>query len=162
LAFNGLLGGHIPFDLVPEITPQRLSRYKTIVLPNVECLSDDEVKVLLEYVQSGGGLVLTDQTGVFDGWRRRRPQQALLNVLIEFTDLAKFNTAKSREVKGVHGKGRFVYLPRIEPQRPFDPQKFAIDSIAFRNTSEHYPHAWDHAGFAITKEHWTLPKNQKQ
>jgi hypothetical protein len=162
LAFNGLLGGHVPFDLVPEITPQRLRRYTTIVLPNAECLSDDEIKVLLEYVQSGGGLVLTDQTGVFDGWRRRRPQQALLNVLIDPADFAKFNTAKSREVKGVYGKGRFVYLPRIEPQRPFDAQKFAIDSIAFRNSSEHYPHAWDHAGFAITKEHWTLPKNQKQ
>jgi hypothetical protein len=154
LAFNALLAGQIPFELVPEITPERLKRNSVAILPNAECLSDDEVKILLDYVQAGGGLVLTERSGAFDGWRRRRPEQALLNAFD-----AKQST---RETKGTFGSGRFFYLPAIEPRHPFDHKAFTLESIANRNSSEHYPHAWDHPGFAITKEHWTLPKNQKR
>src|SRR5581483_6152253 len=60
------------------------------------------------------------------------------------------------------GGGRFVCIEQLQPVRPFDAKAFALESIANRNASEYYPHAWDHAGYAITKEHWTLPRNQKE
>ena len=140
LAINGLLGGQIPFDLVPEITPEWLGKYSVVVLPDVECLSDREAAAIGEYVRDGGAVVFTKRTGIFDQWRRSRKEPALSN--------------------GKLGKGRLVCFDFLQPMRPFDAKAFALESIANRNASEFYPHAWDHAGYAITKEHWTLPRNQ--
>jgi hypothetical protein len=151
LAMNGLLAGQVPFDLVPELSPSRLSAYAALVLPEIECLSDAEAAELLRYIRNGGALVFTQRTGMFDEWRRRRSDSALSELLKSAT-----------KGRGKFGRGRFVCIEQLEPVRPFDAKAFALESIANRNASEYYPHAWDHAGYAITKEHWTLPRNQKE
>jgi hypothetical protein len=51
---------------------ETLSRYRAVVLPNVVCLSDEEAVALRMYVERGGALVATYETGCYaaDGARR--------------------------------------------------------------------------------------------
>ncbi|MHC4402630.1 MAG: hypothetical protein ACYTG0_23460 [Planctomycetota bacterium] len=67
--------GHIPYDAVilrhPEIqadrvTLEQLRKYRLIILPALECLSDSQIELLTEYVTSGGTLGLIGSNGVRD------------------------------------------------------------------------------------------------
>ena len=55
--------------------------------------------------EEGGGLVLTEQTGQRDPWRRQRQR----NVFPQIAQLAEAQAPLHQEC----GKGRLVYLPKI-------------------------------------------------
>lgn len=151
LAFGSLLAGHVPFDLVCKPTTQSLARHAVIVLPNVECLSDAEAQVFIDYVAAGGGLVITDSTGQFDQWRRRRDGNAfaeMLSLAKSYDKLfgpAALPAGKPKTVepsiKGTFGLGRFVYINRLSPVEKF------------RDT----PDQWE-----IHTHYWHLPRNFQQ
>ena len=63
--FAALLEAHVPFDVLADahLTPERLARYRAVVLPSAACLGDETVAALVEYVRGGGGLLLTGWTG---------------------------------------------------------------------------------------------------
>ena len=72
---RALFEGHVPFDVVllrhPEIRPDtvtldELRRYKLIILPALECLSDQQVALLTRYTQGGGTLGLLGHSGIRD------------------------------------------------------------------------------------------------
>jgi hypothetical protein len=117
------------------------------MLPNSECLSDEQTSHIRRYVDQGGGLVVTEQTGLYDEWRRVR-LKAGLSGLVEGQ---KGGTAYQESVKSQAdhpgaatrnkaGAGRVVYLPAME----FD---------GAMPTPESY--------FAITNVFWKRPKNWK-
>lgn len=65
--------GHLPYDVVifnhPEIhadhaTLAELQRYRLLVLPSLECLSEAKVALLTGYVQGGGTIGLIGDNGV--------------------------------------------------------------------------------------------------
>jgi len=67
--------GHIPYDAVilrhPEIQADRvtldqLRKYRLLILPALECLSDSQIDLITEYVKSGGTLGLIGKNGVRD------------------------------------------------------------------------------------------------
>ena len=67
--------GHIPYDAVilrhPEIQADRvtldqLRKYRLIILPALECLSDSQAELLTQYVRSGGTLGLIGENAVRD------------------------------------------------------------------------------------------------
>ncbi len=67
--------GHIPFDVVilrhPEIhadtvTVEELLRYKLLILPALECLSDAQIALISQYVEAGGTLGLLGNCGIRD------------------------------------------------------------------------------------------------
>lgn len=83
--------GHVPLDVVifnhPEIHADHtalddLRRYRLVILPALECLSDSQIEMLTRYVQSGGtlGLIgpcgarnednLPRQNSPVDAWRK--------------------------------------------------------------------------------------------
>jgi glycosyl hydrolase family 42 (putative beta-galactosidase) len=77
--------GHIPLDVVifnhPEIHADRatlddLRRYKLILLPALECLSDGQIDLLTRYVRAGGTLGLIGSSGVRDEHNIPRSQAA--------------------------------------------------------------------------------------
>jgi hypothetical protein len=125
------------------------------VLADVECLSEEEAKDLTGYVESGGGLVLTERTSLYDTWRRRRRAPALEPLLagakgyenLRFGGEAgeNINVAQSEGaglvLRGTFGEGRFAYLSRLEPVKPFG-YRLEDDSI--------------------NPSHWHLPKNYDQ
>lgn len=64
--------GHVPYDVVifnhPEIQRDHwqldaLKRYKVLVLPALECLSDPQIATLTAYLQQGGTLAVTGACG---------------------------------------------------------------------------------------------------
>ncbi len=55
---------HILFDfLFEKHLPSRAARYRVLILPDVQRLSDAEVDALRSHVECGGGLVLTGECG---------------------------------------------------------------------------------------------------
>ncbi|MBE0601166.1 MAG: beta-galactosidase trimerization domain-containing protein, partial [Firmicutes bacterium] len=61
-----LLETGTPFDVLTEITGNKLDRYDVLILPNVACMSREELQAVRSFVQNGGGLVCTNQTSMFD------------------------------------------------------------------------------------------------
>lgn len=69
----------IPFDFVHEedLNEKRLAQYSVLILPNVALLSDEQVKALGAYVERGGSLLATFETGLYDETGKPRPDFAL-------------------------------------------------------------------------------------
>jgi hypothetical protein len=63
-----LIENHIPHDfiLAEQITAQKLKEYYLVLLPNVQCMSDQEVRLIREYVNQGGKVVATYATSLLD------------------------------------------------------------------------------------------------
>ena len=69
-------------------------KYKVIILPNVRCLSDNEVSLLKDYVGNGGNLIATYETSMYRDDGSKRPDFGLSEVLgCNFTG-EKVNTRK--------------------------------------------------------------------
>ncbi|MDA0745202.1 MAG: hypothetical protein O2954_01710 [bacterium] len=59
--------GHVLFDIIlDEQLNVRAESYETLILPDVQRLSQDELALLERHVASGGSLVLTGSTGFLD------------------------------------------------------------------------------------------------
>lgn len=71
-AYRALVESHLPFDVLPDEklaaaqADGRLARYRAVVLPNAAALSDEQAALLDGYVDRGGGLVATFETGTRD------------------------------------------------------------------------------------------------
>jgi beta-galactosidase GanA len=74
LTEQALIQARIPFDLIFDEHLSDLSKYKVLVLPETECLSDAQLASIRSFVAGGGGLVATGQAGLYDQWRRVRVQ----------------------------------------------------------------------------------------
>lgn len=81
LVEQALIEGGVPFDLVFDEMLQDLTKYKVLILPNCECLSDTEISLLRNYVEHGGGLVVLGETGLYDEWRRVRVTPGLAGMV---------------------------------------------------------------------------------
>ena len=131
------------------------------MLANQDALSDEQVGLIRAFVQNGGGLVATEDSSLLTDWRLRRPKFGLADVfglelppkpgapntarLAGFTDpkleAAPTAAALNRPVQRAFGRGRSVYVPRIEPSVvPPPPQ---ID-------------------YTFGNQYWSLPKNYKE
>ena len=66
--YDILLRGRFAFDFVHEdrLGPERLSRYRALILPNVAMLSDRQCAQLEAYVQAGGSLIASFETSLYD------------------------------------------------------------------------------------------------
>jgi len=128
-----LMAAHVPFDLVSELTAEKIAAYDALVLPDVECMSNEEAAILLDYVRKGGGVVLIGRTGMYDAWRRRRQQSTLTEMLKASKNYKGIGSAldshsaidPSLPVKsgnavfqGAFEKGRFAYLSQLIPVGP--------------------------------------------
>jgi len=113
---------HMPFDVVHGKHLADLSRFRLLVLPDVECLSDEEARLIMRFVEGGGALLATEKTGAFDQWRRRRVHREIVPANMEeyrrllaprnaLSEL--FGDAPSGVVKKRFGKGRAACLPEL-------------------------------------------------
>lgn len=82
-AYRLLLEGRVPFDfisderLVDDDAASLLAGYDVIVLSDVACLSDREATELDAWVQQGGTLIATGETGLYDERGTPRESYAL-------------------------------------------------------------------------------------
>ncbi len=80
--YHALVEARIPFDMVHEacLTPERIDRYRVLILANAAALSDAQCAALSAYVGRGGRMVATFETSLYDEWGSRRPDFGLADL----------------------------------------------------------------------------------
>lgn len=77
-SFNGfyemLLRSHILFDVIDEeaLFEERMAQYDTLVLPNCACLSEQSISVISEFVATGGGVLASLDTSLYNALIHRK------------------------------------------------------------------------------------------
>ena len=159
LAEQALIQAHIPFELIFDEHLAGLSKYRVLVLPDSECLSDAQLASIRRFVLNGGGLVAIGQAGLYDEWRRVRVK-AGLEGLIDGQPRARgyeesvVRTERSGQpVRKEAGKGRTVYLPSLQFDGPLPEMEsyFPIDNRFWKR-----PKNWQDLASAID---WTTRGN---
>ena len=80
--YEALVRLHVPFDLISDlnIRDADLARYDLLVLPNVACMSTEQVASIRTFVSSGKGLISTYKTSMFTELGDPREDFALADV----------------------------------------------------------------------------------
>jgi hypothetical protein len=102
--YDALLSGRFAFDFVHEdrLEPERLSKYRALLLPNIAMLSDRQCQQIRDYVRSGGSVMASFETGLYDENLNPRTDFGLADVL---------DIHKAGDVIGTNGN---AYYARIE------------------------------------------------
>jgi Beta-galactosidase trimerisation domain len=103
--YDALLKGRFAFDFVHEdrLEPERLAKYRALLLPNVAMLSDSQCQRLREYVELGGSLMASFETSLYD---------ENLNARADFGLKDLMGVSKAGDAVGTNGN---AYSARIEP-----------------------------------------------
>ncbi len=66
--YAALVEARIPFDYIHEqdLSHERLSQYAVVILPNMALMSDEQAGAIRIYIEQGGSVLATFQTGLFD------------------------------------------------------------------------------------------------
>lgn len=106
--YETLLSGRYAFDFVHEdrLVPERLRKYRALLLPNVAMLSDRQCQQIHDYVHAGGSLMASFETSLYDENLRQRPDFGLADLL---------GISRAGDVVGTRGN---AYYERIEKQHP--------------------------------------------
>ena len=116
---QSLIQSKIPFDIIFDHNLKDLSKYKVLVLADQECLSDEQINIVRDFVNQGGGLVATGNTSLYTEWRQRKREPGL-NDLFQIKVPERVSGREAQEVgvapKEINfGKGRVVYLAGLQP-----------------------------------------------
>jgi len=134
---QALIQARIPFELVFDEDLEDLARYKVLILPDSECLSDGQLERIRRFVENGGGLLATGLAGAYDQWRRLRREPGLKG-LVESLPAARAYEERVQALETAGqvarrevGRGRTAYLPAIQfdGEKPGPLRYFAIGNI---------------------------------
>jgi hypothetical protein len=80
--YHALVESRVPFEIVHEafLTPDRLDRFKLLILADAAALSDTQCEAIRSYVSRGGSLVATFATSLYDEIGNRRSDFGLADV----------------------------------------------------------------------------------
>lgn len=109
MAEQALQQRQIPFDIIFDEQLDKLGKYDVLVLANQESLSEETTVKIKEFVKNGGGLVATGNSGMYDGWRRLRKENFLMEMLSEIDSGENDNGVFAFE----YGKGRVRYITEL-------------------------------------------------
>jgi putative glycosyl hydrolase-like family 6 (GHL6) protein/glycosyl hydrolase family 42 (putative beta-galactosidase) len=72
--YQALIEARIPFEMVHDrlLDPAQLRQFKTLILPNIAALSDEQCAQLEQFVEQGGGLIATYETSLCNEWGEPR------------------------------------------------------------------------------------------
>ena len=104
---QAMITEHIPFEIIFDQHLDDLSKYRAVTLPDVRMMKDEQIRKLLDYVENGGDLVVTDQTASQDQWGRPRN-----NGISRFLSTP---VSGSGEILEQRGRGRIVYTRIARP-----------------------------------------------
>ena len=94
------------FILDDAITSQDISRFRVLLAPSIDCISNNQEEELKQFVFNGGTLYLTGDAGKLTPYGEPRQTRAFSDILSE-EDILKATDLDWVEAK--HGKGRIVY-----------------------------------------------------
>lgn len=106
--YETLLRGRFAFDFVHEdrLEPERLRKYRALLLPNIAMLSDRQCRQIRDYVQAGGSIMASFETSLYDENLQQRADFGLADLL---------GISKAGNAVGTNGN---AYYGRIERQHP--------------------------------------------
>jgi hypothetical protein len=80
--YQALVEARIPFEMVHDrlLDPERLTGFRVLVLPNIAALSTEQCRQIEGFVQSGGSIVATHETSLYDEWGVPRKEFGLASV----------------------------------------------------------------------------------
>ena len=80
--YHALVEARVPFELVHEafLTPDRLDRFKLLILADAAALSDAQCDAIRGYVERGGSVLATFASSLYDEVGRRREDFGLADV----------------------------------------------------------------------------------
>jgi hypothetical protein len=128
-----LIEERMPFTIVFDEWLKACGPERILVLANAECVIEPQAEAIERFVKKGGGLFIGQESGLYDGWRRRRD---------DFIFRTSMGSAAARDAElkpgvffaigpagavtgweerrrggksslGTHGKGRVAYVPEI-------------------------------------------------
>lgn len=104
--YYALLEGRFLFDFVHEekLDAENLQKYSALILPNTALLSDAQCAQLRAFVDAGGSLLATFETGMYTERNQKRPDFGLADV---------FGIQKAGDIKGTNGN---AFSARIAAQ----------------------------------------------
>jgi hypothetical protein len=102
--YYALIEGRFFFDFVHEekLDPENVRKYSALILPNTALLSDKQCSQLRDYVNGGGSLLATFETGLYDERNRKRAEFGLGDI---------FGIRKAGDIVGTNGN---AFSARIE------------------------------------------------
>jgi hypothetical protein len=112
--YYALLEGRFVFDFVHEndLSTEGLRNYDALILPNIALISDKQAASLKEFVNRGGSLLATFETGLYDEWGKPRKDFALADI---------FDIELKPNYKGPNGQ---VFYTKVEePHEIFNEYK---------------------------------------
>jgi len=145
-----LIQSRIPFQLMfdEQLAALPPSEAGVLILPNSECLSDNQIAAIRRFVEAGGGLIVIGASGMYDEWRRLRVTPGLQGLVDRQDRGASYEveTEASAAASGVPlrrevGHGRVLYVPGLQFDGPLP-------------ATEPY--------FTIGKAFWKRPSNWQQ
>src|SRR6185437_5394457 len=80
--YQALVEARIPFEMVHDrlLDRQHVDSYRTLILPNIAALSNEQCRLLHEYVERGGSIIATYETSLYDEWGARRDDFGLASL----------------------------------------------------------------------------------
>jgi hypothetical protein len=90
--YQAFVESRIPFEMVHDrlLDAEHLAPYKTLILPNLACLSDAQCDQLRAFVNRGGSIVATHETSLYDESGARRKNFALADLFgVDWTGKAE-------------------------------------------------------------------------
>ena len=120
--YQALVESRIPFEMVHDrmLDAEHLASYKTLILPNIACLSDAQCEQLRAFVSRGGSIIATHETSLYDERGTPRKNFGLADVFgVDWTGKAQgpmLNSYIRLEHEALPGNALFAGLedaPRI-------------------------------------------------
>lgn len=80
--YQALVEARIPFEMVYDglLDAAHISQFKTLILPNIAALSDEQCEQLRAFAAGGGSLIATYETSLYDQWGTRRKDFGLADL----------------------------------------------------------------------------------
>ena len=80
--YQALVEARIPFEMAHDglLDAKHVDQFKTLILPNIAALSDEQCQQLRDYVKRGGSIVATHETSLYDEWGVKRKNFGLADL----------------------------------------------------------------------------------
>ncbi len=124
-----LLQSHLEFQV---LTPRNLSGFNgsVLILPDVKCISDDELAFLQHYIDSGKSLLFTGETGKYDLTRHDRAENPI-HQLLGISQTAQRQASKEPT--------RFIFYPDCPGKKFMTEARQSFDTSAWNGEFESTP-----------------------
>ena len=119
--YDVLLRGRFAFDYVHEdrLEPERLKKYRALLLPNVAMLSDHQCDQLRDYVRAGGSLIASFETSLYD---------ENLNPRSDFGLASLMGVKKAGDAVGTNGNPYYARIENAQAGKPHEILRGFVDT----------------------------------